>query len=322
VVQALAVTSRFHSGQAALDPQVREVLQYLARLGHPPLDQVPPPEARRLYRETRVALRPPAPVLPVVGDLNAEGTTGLIPLRLYRPSTGVLPVLIFFHGGGWVVGDLDTHDVVCRQLASQAGVIVIAVDYRLAPEHPFPAAVDDCWSATTWIAANAIALGIDSSRIAVAGDSAGGGLAAVMTLMARSAGPDLKFQILVYPVTDLHADSASYSTYGDGYVLTRSMMQWYIAQYAPQPDDARDWRASPLLAPSLSDLPPALVVTAGVDPLRDEGEAYARRLEEAGVPVDYVCLGGMIHGFLTMGGKIDAANHIVSYMASALRQKL
>ena len=234
----------------------------------------------------------------------------------------MLPALIYFHGGGWVVGDLDTHDVLCRQLAAQAGVIVIAVDYRLAPEHPFPAAVDDCWSATTWIAANAVALGIDNTRLAVGGDSAGGGLAAVMALMARRSGPALKFQVLVYPVTDLRADSESYSKYADGYLLTRNMMRWYIAQYAPTDDDVRDWRASPLLAPSVDGVPPALVITAGLDPLRDEGEAYARRLEEAGVAVDYVCLGGMIHGFLTMGGKIDTANRTVSYMASALRQRL
>ena len=274
------------------------------------------------YREARAALRPPAPPLPVVGDLQAQEAARSIPLRLYRPSNGVLPALFYFHGGGWVVGDLDTHDVVCRQIAVQAGVIVIAVDYRLAPEHPFPAAVDDCWSAITWTAANAATLGIDSSRMAVAGDSAGGGLAAVMALMARRAGPDLTFQVLVYPVTDLRAGSASYSTYAEGYLLTRTMMRWYIAQYAPGADDIGDWRASPLLADSVAGVPPALVITAGLDPLRDEGEAYARRLEEAGVAVDYVCLGGMIHGFLTMGGKIDTANRAVAYIASAVRQRL
>ena len=305
-----------------MDPQATAVIEHLARLGHPPFDQLPPPEARRLYRETRSALRPPAPELPVVGDLQAEGAAGSIPLRLYRPSSGVLPALIYFHGGGWVLGDLDTHDVVCRQIAAQAGVVVIAVDYRLAPEHPFPTAVDDCWSATTWIVANTVTLGIDGARIAVGGDSAGGGLAAVMTLMARPAGPDLAFQLLVYPVTDLLAESPSYSTYADGYGLTRTMMRWYIAQYAPNPDDVRDWKASPLLAPSVTGVPPALVITAGLDPLRDEGEAYARKLEESDVAVDYVCLGGMIHGFLTMGGKIDTANRAVSYIASALRQRL
>jgi len=306
----------------SFDPQVGAVIQYLAQLAQPSLDQVPVSEARQLYRETRAALLPPAPVLPVVGDLNADGTAGPIPLRLYRPSNGVLPALIYFHGGGWVLGDLDTHDVLCRQLAVQAGVIVIAVNYRLAPEHPFPAAVEDCFSATAWISSNAVALGVDSTRLAVGGDSAGGGLAAVMTLMARRGGPALTFQVLVYPVTDLRAESESYSKYADGYLLTRNMMRWYIAQYAQTPDDVRDWRASPLLTPSVDGVPPALVITAGLDPLRDEGEAYARRLEEAGVTVDYMCLGGMVHGFLTMGGKIDTANRAVSHIASALRQRL
>ena len=305
-----------------LDPQAIAVIRYLAQLAHPSVDTVPASEARRLYRETRAALRAPAPVLPVVGDLTAEGTAGSIPLRLYRPSNGVLPALIYFHGGGWVLGDLDTHDVLCRQLALQAGVIVIAVNYRLAPEHPFPAAVDDSYGATAWISANAVALGVDNTRLAVGGDSAGGGLATVVTLMARSGGPSLKYQILVYPVTDLRAQTESYSKYADGYLLTRNMMRWFIAQYATTEDDVLDWRASPLLAPSVDGVPPALVITAGLDPLRDEGEAYARRLEEAGVPVDYMCLGGMVHGFLTMGGKIDTANRVVSHIASALRQHL
>ena len=304
-----------------LDPQARAVLDHLTQLGLPPFDRIPPAEARRQYRETRAALRPEAPQLSLVRDLRAQGETGAIPLRLYRPSEGILPALIYLHGGGWVVGDLDTHDVVCRQLAEQAGIVVIAVDYRLAPEHRFPAAVDDCWSATRWIAAHAVDLGIDAVRLAVGGDSAGGGLATVMCLLARDTGdPPLTFQLLVYPVTDLRAESASYSKYAEGYLLTRNGMRWYIAQYAPNEADVLNWRASPLLAESVSGVPPALVVSAGVDPLRDEGEAYARRLEGASVPVDYLCLGGMIHGFITMGGRIDAANRAVSYMAAALRQ--
>ncbi len=306
-----------------VDPQVRAVLAYLAQLGHPPIDTIPPADARRQYRETRAALRPAAPILPVVRDIRADGATGSVPLRLYRPSDGTLPALIYFHGGGWVTGDLDTHDVVCRQLAAQAGVVVIAVDYRLAPEHRFPAAVDDCWTATTWVAAHAAELGIDASRLAVGGDSAGGGFAAAMTLMARDAGgPSLAFQLHVYPVTDVSAESASYSRHAEGFLLTGNLMRWYVAQYLRRADDARDWRASPLLAESVSGLPSALVITAALDPLRDEGEAYARRLEDAGVPVDYVCLGGMIHGFLTMGGRIDTANRAISYMSAALRQAL
>jgi acetyl esterase len=234
----------------------------------------------------------------------------------------MLPALVFFHGGGWVVGDLDTHDVICRQIASQSGAIVIAVDYRLAPEHPFPAAIDDAWAATTWIAAHAMELGVDASRLAVGGDSAGGDLATVVTLMARDAGgPLLRYQVLIYPVTDLSVDQPSPND-GVGYGLTRDLMRWYAGQYAPAREHRLDWRASPLLAPSLEHLPPALVITAAVDPLRDEGDAYARRMEEAGVAVDSVCLGGMVHGFLTMGGRIDTANRTVSIVAATLAQVL
>ena len=308
------------SGQARIDPQAREVIDYLANLGLPPIDRIPASEARRQYRETRAALRPPAPELAEVRDLEAAGTTGPIPLRLYRPTAGSLPVFIYFHGGGWVVGDLDTHDVVCRQIASQAHAAVIAVDYRLAPEHRFPAAADDAWSAMTWIAAQAAGLEIDPGRIAVGGDSAGGGLAAVVALMARDSRKlRLALQVLVYPVLDLRAQSESYSTYAEGYLLTRAAMQWYIAQYAPTSDAITDWRASPLLAPWVHGVAPALIVAAELDPLVDEGAAYARRLEGARVPVQYHRLPGMVHGFLTMGGKVDAANDAVETIASALR---
>jgi acetyl esterase/lipase len=296
-------------------------MAYLAGLGLPPIDKISPADARRQYREARAPLRPPAPDLPEVRDLNADGTAGPIALRLYRPTVGVLPSFVFFHGGGWVVGDLDTHDVVCRQIARDAGAVVIAVDYRLAPEHPFPAAADDAWSATTWIAAHADDLGIDAARIAVGGDSAGGGLAATVGLMARdSRNLRLALQVLVYPVVDLRAGSVSYSKYADGYLLTRAAMTWYIGQYAPTPQAVNDWRASPLLAPWVHSVAPALIVTAEMDPLVDEGEAYARRLRGARVPVDYQVIPGMIHGFLTMGGKVDAANRAIATMASALRQ--
>jgi acetyl esterase len=299
-----------------IDPQARAVMDHFASLGLPAFDRISPTEARRLYRETRGALRPPAPALPVVRDLNAG-----VRLRLYRPADGVLPALIYFHGGGWVVGDLDTHDVVCRQIAAQSASLVIAVDYRLAPEHRFPAAVDDAWSATTWIASQASALGIDAARIAVGGDSAGGGLAAAVTLLARDAGaPHVAFQVLVYPVTDLRAESESYATYAEGCMLTRSAMEWYIGQYAPDAASRRDWRGSPLLAESVRGVPPALIIAAECDPLVDEGRAYARRLEAAGVAVDYHCMSGMIHGFLTMGGKIDAANRAVATIAAALQK--
>jgi len=305
-----------------LDPQVRAVLEDLARLALPPINAIPATEARQQYRDSRALLRPPAPSLPHVIDLRTSEDAGAVPLRVYRPADGMLPALVFFHGGGWVVGDLDTHDVVCRQIASQSGAIVIAVDYRLAPEHPFPAAIDDAWAATRWIAVHATELGVDASRLAVGGDSAGGDLATVVALMARDAGgPLLRYQVLIYPVTDLSVDQPSPND-GVGYGLTRDLMRWYAVQYAPAREHRLDWRASPLLAPSLQRLPPALVITAAVDPLRDEGDAYARRMEEAGVAVDSVCLGGMVHGFLTMGGRIDTANRTVSIVATALAQAL
>jgi acetyl esterase/lipase len=304
-----------------LDPQAREVMNYLTSLNLPPIDRISPSEARRQYRDVRAALRPPAPDLFEVRDLTAGGTAGAISLRLYRPAEDVLPALVYFHGGGWVVGDLETHDVVCRQIAMQARAVVIAVDYRLAPEHPFPAAVEDAWSATTWIAARAAELRIDPKRLAIGGDSAGGGLAAVVALMARDSGKlRLTLQVLVYPVTDLRAESASYSKYAEGHFLTRAAMQWYAAQYAPTPQAIEDWRASPLRAPWVHGVAPALIIAAELDPLCDEGEAYARRLQGARVPVEYHRVDGMIHGFLTMGGRIDAANQAIATIAAALRK--
>ena len=292
-------------------------MDYLASLQTPSADRLPPAEARRLYRETRAALWPPAPQLAEVRDLSV----GSVRARLYRPAPGTLTAFIFFHGGGWVLGDLDTHDVVCRQIAEQSKSVVIAVDYRRAPEHRFPAAIDDAWEATTWIAAHAEELGIDATRIAVGGDSAGGGLAAVVAMMARDSRKlRLALQVLIYPVTDLRAQSESYSTFAEGYFLTRAGMQWFIAQYAPTREAIEDWRASPLLAPWVHGVAPALIIAAELDPLADEGAAYARRLRGARVPVEYHVLEGMIHGFLAMGGRIDAANEAVAMTAAALRQ--
>jgi acetyl esterase len=309
---------------SALDPQARAVIDLVVKSGRPAYHTLSPKEARQLFRETRPASTPTPPQIGAVRNLVTDGS---IPLRVYRPA-GVpdstrLPGYVYFHGGGWVIGDLDTHDVICRQLTAEAGVSVVSVDYRLAPEHKFPAAADDAWAATRWVVAHAAELGVDAGRLAVGGDSAGGTLAAVVALLARDAGgPAIALQVLLYPVTDLAAESRSYQDFADGYMLTRDGMRWFTAHYLKAPSDAADWRASPLRAPSLAGLPPALVVTAGFDPLRDEGETYARRLRDAGVRVDYVCYGGMIHGFVPMGGLLDTAGHAVALIGGALRRAL
>jgi acetyl esterase len=311
----------------ALDPQAQNVIDLVIKSGRPAYHTLSPKDARQLFRETRPASTPTPPEIGVVRNLAADGPGGPIPLRVYRPA-GVaagapLPALVYFHGGGWVIGDLDTHDVQCRQLTAEAGITVVAVDYRLAPEHKFPAAVDDAWAATRWLVAHGLELGVDARRLAVGGDSAGGNLAAVVALLARDAGaPAIALQVLVYPVTDLGAESPSYSAFAEGYMLTRESMRWFINHYLKSRSEAQDWRASPIRAASLSGLPPALVVTAGYDPLRDEGAAYAARLTEAGVPVDYVCYGGMVHGFMPMGRLIDTGNRALAHVAATLRQAL
>jgi acetyl esterase len=310
-----------HETATALDPQAKAVIDLVIKSGRPPYHQLSPKDARQMFRDTRPASTPPAPVIGEVRDLRADG----VPVRLYRPA-GVsastpLPALVFFHGGGWVIGDLETHDVLCRQLTAGAGISVVNVDYRLAPEHKFPAAIDDAWATTRWVAAHPRELGIDPERLAVGGDSAGGNLAAVVAILARDhGGPSLALQVLTYPVTDVAAESPSYAEFADGFMLTRESMRWFVAHYLPGQPDALDWRVSPLRAPSLAGVAPALVVTAGFDPLRDEGDAYARRLREAGVRVDTICYGGMIHGFVPMGRLIETGNRAVAHAAASLRQ--
>jgi len=303
------------------------VIDLVIRSGRPAYHQLSPKDARQLFRETRPASTPTPPQIGMVRDLTADGPLGPIPLRVYRPA-GVpastpLAVLVFFHGGGWVIGDLETHDVLCRQLTAGSGVSVVSVDYRLAPEHKFPAAVDDAWAATRWVVAHAGELAVDARRLAVGGDSAGGNLAAVVALLARDKGaPAIAVQVLIYPVTDLVGETRSYRDFAEGYLLTREGMRWFIAHYLTAEAEAADWRASPLRAQSLAGLPPALIVTAGFDPLRDEGEAYAERLRDAGVRVDSVCYGGMIHGFVPMGRLLDTAGRAISLIAGSLSQAL
>jgi acetyl esterase len=244
-----------------------------------------------------------------------------MPTRIYTPyGTGPFPVLVYFHGGGWVIGNLEAYDATCRALTKAAGCIVIAMEYRLAPEHTFPAAPEDCYAATCWVAANAAAIGGDPRRIAIGGDSAGGNLTAVVAQMARDrGGPALVYQLLVYPVTNYDYDTASYRENADGYLLTRDAMVWFWNHYLRSAADGDHPLASPLRASDLRGLPPAMVLTAEFDPLRDEGEAYARRLQEAGVPVTLKRYTGMIHGFFSLGTVLDQGKQAMADAAAALR---
>jgi acetyl esterase len=304
-----------------LDPQARALIDLMIERQVPAVHTLTPAEARRFYLERRFFTQPEAPAVAEVRQLAmADG----VPLRLYRPQAeGVTPVLVYFHGGGWTIGDLDTHDVLCRQLCAAAGVAVVAVDYRLAPEHRFPAAVDDCLAATRWVQQQAAALGLDATRLAVGGDSAGGNLAAVVALLLRDAG-DLPpaCQLLIYPATDQRAGAPSHTTNARGYLLTAESIGYYRGHYLPAPASWSDWRASPLLAPSLKSLPPALVLTAGFDPLRDEGRQYADALSAAGNRVQYVCFERQVHGFITMSKVLDEARTAVALCAAVLRQAL
>ena len=310
-----------------LHPEARALLDLIAERGIAPFHTLSPAEARKAYLDRRAFSQPAAPDVAEVRELAADGPHGAIPLRMYRPlgsSAGaVLPALVYFHGGGWVIGDLETHDVLCRELANGAGCAVVAVDYRLAPEFVFPHAVDDCLAATAWLQRNAVALGIDAARLAVGGDSAGGNLAAVVTHLARDAGDlPIAFQLLIYPATDQRLVAASHETNGDGYLLTRDSIAYYRGHYLPDAADWLDPRSSPLLRGDLRALPPALVVTAGYDPLRDEGLQYAQALSDAGNRVSHVCFERQIHGFITMGRVLDEANTAVALCAAELRRAL
>jgi acetyl esterase len=305
-----------------LDPQVRALLDLMRARRIPEVNTLEPAEARRLLLERRTYTQPDPPAVAEVVDLRANA--GAMPVRACRPSGSergrALPVLVYYHGGGWTIGDLDTHDVLCRQLANGSGCVVVSVDYRKAPEHRFPAAVDDGLEAVRWVRANAVALGVDASRLAVGGDSAGGNIAAVASLLARDAGdPPIAFQLLLYPVTDLRLATESYRRNGQGYLLTRENMVYFRAHYIDDPAQWSDWRASPLLHPDLSRLPPALVLTAGFDPLRDEGLAYAQRLSQEGNRCTYVCFERQIHGFMTMGRVIGEAQAAVELSTAMLR---
>jgi acetyl esterase len=292
----------------------------MAEAGLPPLGSVSVEETRQGMVAATAAGEEPEPVAKVE-DRSIPGPVGQIPVRIYTPQgSGPFPVLVYFHGGGWVIGNVDTHDPTCRTLANAAGCVVVSVDYRLAPEHKFPAAVDDCYAATQWVAANAAAINGDSGRIAIGGDSAGGNLTAVVAIEARErGGPPLVFQLLVYPVTDYSFSTPSYRDNADGYLLTKDSMVWFWDHYLRSEADGQDYRASPLRASDLTGLPPALVITAEYDPLRDEGEAYAARLQESGVSVTCTRYDGMIHGFYGLTAVVDQARKAVEESVAALR---
>jgi acetyl esterase len=309
-----------------IDPDAQRVLDLIREAGRPPYETLAAEEARRLYIAGRTVLQPDPQEVAEVRDLTCPGPGGPIPLRAYRglgaPDTA--PCLVFYHGGGWVIGNLDTHDGPCRAIANAARCRVVSVDYRLAPEHRFPAAFDDSVAALRFVVAEAAALGVDPARVAVGGDSAGGNLAAAVSLLAREDGtgatPMPVFQLLLYPAVDLVMGAPSFRRVTQGVPLTANTARWFRDHYLADPRrEALDWRASPLRAPSLAALPPALVLTVGIDPLCDEGIAFARRLDEDGVRVTHVHMADQIHGALTMGRFIRAAELIVDASAAALR---
>ncbi len=301
-----------------LDPQAQQVLDMINSA--PPLDLAgDPAEARAFFDQMNV----PTAATPVarVEDRTIPGPGGDLPVRIYTPEdSGRHPALVYFHGGGFVIGSLDTHDGTCRDLARGAECVVVSIDYRLAPENPFPAAPEDCYAATAWVAEHAEEIGADPARVAVGGDSAGGNLAAVVALMARDRqGPSLVHQLLIYPVTDHAFGTDSYTENAEGYMLTLPMMEWFWNHYLADPDQGNDPLASPLRAGSLLGLPPATVITAEFDPLRDEGEAYATRLGEAGVKTGLTRYDGVFHGFFGMGALIDTGAQAMDDACAALR---
>ena len=297
----------------SLHPQIQEVLKVMAAANLRPIEAMTPAEAREQMEATaRARKSEPLPVARVE-ERTMPGPGGPIRLRLYWPNAsgagGPVPAIAYYHGGGHVIGSLDTHDFIARNLCAGAPAVVASVDYRMGPEHKFPSAVDDCFAALQWVHANAAELGADPSRLGVHGDSAGANLAAVVALMARDAGgPPLRLQSLVYPVADYTMSTPSYEKFATGCgILTREAMAWFQQHYLRSPADAQDWRASPIRAPNLAGVAPAIVLTAECDVLHDEGEGYAEALRRAGVAVEYREYPGMIHAFFGMVPAVDDA---------------
>ena len=310
-----------------LHPDARALLDLMEQRGIPPVHTLSPSAARALYRERRQLTQPAPPEVSQVSDVSVDGPHGPIALRLYRPfgaaTDAVLPVLVYYHGGGFVIGDLETHDTLCRMLANRAECTVVSVDYRLAPEHAFPCAVDDCLAATYWVLHNATAHRVDGSRLAVGGDSAGGNLAAVVSQIARDAGDlPIAFQLLINPITDARRLAPSHQENAQGYMLTADTLDYFTNHYIPNISERTHLWASPQLNPNLAKLPPALILTAGYDPLRDEGLEYGQLLTNAGNQVVVVNFPRQIHNFLMMGRVNAEADTAVKLCASELRSAL
>ena len=306
----------------AIDPNIKLLLEQLNEGDTPPISSMTPVEARPMLRGI-AALDGPSQEVGAVADRTVPGPAGAIPVRIYRPQSddgSALPVLVWYHGGGFVLGDLETADPTARKLANRSGAVVVSVDYRLAPEDPFPAGVDDSWAVLEWVATHGDELAANSSRLAVGGDSAGGNLAAVMAQRAAGRGaPALRAQLLVYPVTDLRMTHPSIIENGEGYLLTRESMRWFHDLYLGPDGDPSNPVASPLLAEDVSDVAPAIVVTAGFDPLRDEGDAYAERLDASGVKVTHLRYDDMIHGFASMAAVTPRTDEMLTEVGEALR---
>jgi acetyl esterase len=308
----------------SLDVHVKALLDQMKTMALPKMWELGP-QAARAAMKMGIFRGSDSPI-GKVEERNIPGPAGFIPLRVYTPlgvRDDTLPGLVFFHGGGFVIGDLDTHDGLCRQLANASGCRVISVAYRLAPEHKFPAAVDDAYAAVSWVAEHAREFGVDSDRIAVGGDSAGGNLAAVVCQLAKErGGPKIALQLLLYPATESGVDTPSRVALAEGYLLEKKSIEWFLQQYVERGTDPIDPRLSPLLAPDLSGLPPAHIHTAEFDPLVDEGKAYADKLAAAGVEVEYTCHPGMIHHFFCLAGAIPYARTAIANAGAAMKQAL
>jgi len=296
------------------------LLERIQRVQRTPFHAMTPAEARAAYDKAAEVLEPPRAPLPRVEDLSLPASDGtLLPARLYAPSHDRLPVLLYLHGGGFVIGGLETHDSLCRQLALRSGGAVLALDYRLAPEHRFPTAVEDAWAAMAWLSKHGDTLGLDGARLAVGGDSAGGTLAAVCAIHARDMGLHLALQLLITPGTTAHADTASHHLFANGFLMDAATVQWFFDHYIDH-HHRRDWRFAPLLADELDDVAPACVLLAECDPLVDEGLAYADRLRSAGVPVTLELYRGLTHDFIKMGRAIKEAGAAQAAAAEALKE--